>query len=64
VDYRKLNAKTISDTYPLPHIDELIDSIGGCRYFSTMDAARSGDSWSNQLDLQASNFEADVQTMM
>src|ERR1700730_18576535 len=31
VDYRKMNAKTIKYTYPLPHIDELLDSIGGCK---------------------------------
>jgi hypothetical protein len=37
VDYRKLNAMTIRDTYPLPRMDEFIDSIGNSRIFSTLD---------------------------
>lgn len=48
VDYRKLNEKTIRDTYPLPHIDELLDSLGDGRVFSTLDAA-SGF-WQTAMD--------------
>lgn len=36
---RKLNAKTVRDTYPLPHIADLLDSIGGSIVFTTLDAA-------------------------
>ncbi|CDH61066.1 krab-a domain-containing protein [Lichtheimia corymbifera JMRC:FSU:9682] len=39
VDYRRLNKITVKDHFPLPFIDELIDSMGGARYFSTLDAA-------------------------
>lgn len=39
VDYRKLNDITVKDAFPLPNIDELLDSVGGARYFSTLDAA-------------------------
>lgn len=39
VDYRKLNDITIKDAFPLPNIDELLDSVGGAKYFSTLDAA-------------------------
>lgn len=39
VDYRKLNDITIKDAFPLPNIDELLDSVGGAHYFSTLDAA-------------------------
>ena len=27
VDYRKLNAKTVIDTFPLPFIDDVLDAI-------------------------------------
>lgn len=39
VDYRRLNKVTVKDHFPLPFIDELVDSMGGARYFSTLDAA-------------------------
>ena len=37
VDYRKLNAITKKDSYLLPHIDELLDSLARATYFSTLD---------------------------
>lgn len=37
VDYRGLNEKTIEDKYPLPQISELLDKLGRCQYFSTID---------------------------
>jgi hypothetical protein len=37
VDYRRLNEVTIKDSYPLPRIDDSLDSLGGSRWFSTMD---------------------------
>ena len=40
VDYRKLNQLTLKDNYPLPRIDDALDSIGeGCRYFTKLDLA-------------------------
>jgi transposase InsO family protein len=37
VDYRKLNAITRKDPYPLPRIDEILDSLGEARVMSKMD---------------------------
>jgi hypothetical protein len=37
VDYRRLNAITVPDTYPLPRMDECIDSLGEGVVFTTLD---------------------------
>ena len=37
VDYRKLNAVTKRDSYPMPRMDECIDSLGDATLFSTLD---------------------------
>jgi hypothetical protein len=44
IDYRRLNAITIKNAFPLPRIDELLDVAGrpsptGTKYFSKMDLA-------------------------
>lgn len=39
IDFRELNAKTVSDAYPIPNITEIMDSLGGSKYFSTLDLA-------------------------
>jgi hypothetical protein len=40
IDYRKLNEKTVEDKYPLPRIDEILDNLGKCTYFTTLDLAQ------------------------
>ena len=37
VDYRKVNAKTVKDGYPLPFIGERIDVLEGTLWFQTLD---------------------------
>ena len=37
LDYRPLNKITISDRYPLPRIDDLLDRLKGAKVFSSLD---------------------------
>ena len=37
VDYRKLNAITKVDVFPLPRIDDSLDLLSGAKYFSSLD---------------------------
>ena len=51
VDYRRLNALTKRDVYPLPRVDDLLDALGEAKYFSSLDLA-SGY-WQVELDTHA-----------
>ncbi|GBG61902.1 hypothetical protein CBR_g26066 [Chara braunii] len=37
IDYRGLNAITVKNVEPLPRIDDLLDWVQGCKYFSKID---------------------------
>ena len=37
VDFRRLNAMTVKDAFPLPNIDNLLTTFTGCEYFTTLD---------------------------
>ena len=37
VDYRKVNSLTRKDAYPLPRIDDALDTLSGSKLFSTLD---------------------------
>ena len=39
VDYRKVNAVTRKDAYPLPRVDDTLDTLGGSKFFTTLDLA-------------------------
>ena len=49
VDYRGLNAQTVKNRYPLPRIDELIDSLGGSAVYSSLDLQQGY----NQIKIRA-----------
>nr|VZI42587.1 unnamed protein product [Spirometra erinaceieuropaei] len=37
VDYRRLNAVTVRDSFPLPRLDDTLDALGNAASFSTLD---------------------------
>ncbi|KAG1135610.1 hypothetical protein G6F37_012421 [Rhizopus arrhizus] len=37
VDFRKLNAVTVKDKFPIGNLNELLDKLHGCKYLSTID---------------------------
>ena len=41
IDYRKLNAKTIPDSQPIPRMQDILDSLGGAKWFSTLDMSKA-----------------------
>lgn len=37
VDYRRLNAITVKDAYPIPRIEDELDALAGSKWFTTLD---------------------------
>ena len=37
LDYRWLNAQTIRDSYPLPHVPDVLEAVGAHSYFNKLD---------------------------
>ncbi|GBG77790.1 hypothetical protein CBR_g25721 [Chara braunii] len=37
IDYRKLNSQTVKNAGPLPRIDDLLERLGGTKFFSKLD---------------------------
>ena len=37
IDYRRLNAVTKRDVYPLPRMDDVFDRLAGAKFFSSLD---------------------------
>jgi len=39
VDYRRLNSLIQKHVHPLPRIDDILDTLGGAKFFVTLDLA-------------------------
>jgi len=39
IDYRKLNSITKKDNYPLPRIDDMLETLEGSQWFTSLDLA-------------------------
>ena len=37
VDFRKLNSVTVKEHYPIPRVEDMIDTLAGAKFFSTLD---------------------------
>lgn len=48
VDYRRLNAVSVHDCYPIPRLDENIDSIEKAKLFFTLNADE--ECWQSETD--------------
>lgn len=40
IDFRKLNAQSCFDAYPMPRIDDLLERLGQARYITTLDLCK------------------------
>ena len=38
IDYRRLNAQTEKDSFPLPIVDDVLDTLSGKKYYSSIDS--------------------------
>ena len=54
IDFRRLNARTKKDSYPLPRIQEALESMAGVAHFSTMDF-KSGF-WQVRMALESQQY--------
>jgi hypothetical protein len=65
VDYRRLNAHTVKNRYPMPIFDEIIDELGGAAIFSKLDhrsgyhqiRLKEGDEYKTTFQTHHGHFE-------
>ena len=37
VDFRRLNSVSVKEHYPVPRVEDMIDTLAGANFFSTLD---------------------------
>lgn len=61
IDYRKLNAITRDQTYPIPNIEERVEVVSAAKFISTLDLVRGY--WQVPLSERASRYAAFISPM-
>ena len=56
IDFRKLNTRTKKDSYPLPHIQETLESLEGSHIFSSFDFKLGF--WQVEMDKTSKQYTA------
>ena len=56
VDYREVNALTRKDAYPVPHMEDVLQSVGNSKWFCSLDL-KSGY-WQVPMDLRSKELTA------
>ncbi|CAF0725133.1 unnamed protein product [Brachionus calyciflorus] len=56
VDYRKLNSITITENWPLPRIEDILDRLSGSIYFTTLDL--KAGYWQIEMDEDSKEYTA------
>ena len=56
IDFRRLNARTKKNAYPLPRMQETMESMVGAQHFSCMDL--KGGFWQVQMDEESRQYTA------
>ena len=56
IDFRKLNVRTKKDSYPLPHIQETLESLEGSHIFSSFDF--NSGFWQVEMDEASKQYTA------
>ena len=56
IDFRKLNALTVKDSHPLPHICETLESLAGAAHYSTFNM--NSGLWQVPMDEESKQYTA------
>lgn len=52
IDYRKLNSVTRKDAYPIPRIDDTLDTLAGSQWFSTLHVDMVSGYWQVEVGVE------------
>jgi hypothetical protein len=58
IDFRRLNKATVKDAYPMPRVDDSIDALADCKFFTSLDL--NSGFWQIPLDQRAKEKTAFV----